>query len=145
MVKKGIAILLSFAMLLSLCACSSAPSYKGTNEELDGILERISEIPIATMGVSMVITNRAVELLDWCEATTMSADELAANVKAYYDAMDAEAQGMFIEQVAVVVNGVWTLSREESRAAVLETAGFNANLSWDEATMSLAVSIDDLL
>lgn len=143
--KKTIALLTALVMLVSLCACSPAPPYKGTTEELDVILEMISEIPIATMGVSMTITARAAELLDWCEATTMSGDELADCVKIYYDAIDAQARDIFIEQVAVVVNGVAALSREESRAAMLETAGLNTKQSWDEATVSLAVSIDDLL
>lgn len=145
MLQKVTACLLAVLMLLSLCACSTTLSYKGTAEELDGILEMISEIPIATMGVSMTITNRAVDILDWCEAATVSGDELADYVKSYYDAMDANAQNLFIEQVAVVVNGVGNLSREESRVSMLETAGLDAEQTWNTTAFSLAVSIDDRL
>lgn len=144
--KKWVAVLAVLAMMFSLAACSEPSStYTGTDEELDTILGGIASIPIATMGVSMVITARSVELLDWCAASTMDADGLAAAVKVYYDELDGDAKDMFIEQVAVVINSVGVLSREESRALTLETAGFSAKLTWEEDVFSLAASIDDQL
>ena len=143
--KKCIAVLLALVMLVSLCACTTESAYKGTKEELEGIVDMIAQIPIATMGVSITITNRAVELLDWCEATSMSGEDVADTVKAYYDALDADAQSLFLEQVAVTVNDVGTLSNEETRASVLETAGFSKTLTWDEQALSLAACIDDRL
>ncbi len=143
--KKLIALASALVMLVSFCACSTAPSYKGTTEELEGILDMIAEIPIATMGVSITITSRAVDLLDWCEATSMSGEDIAAQVKQGYDQLDAQMQELFLEQVAVTVNAVGNLSREESRAGMLESAGFKSSLSWTEEAFSLAACLDDLL
>ena len=143
--KRCVAVLLALVMLLSLCACSQKPSYKGDEEELQTVLGGIASIPVATMGASMTVTARTVELLDWCEATAMSGEELAGKVKAYYDAMDADAQMMFQDQVMVTVNCAANLSDEGSRASVLNAAGFSDKLIWDEKALLLAVCIDDLL
>ena len=143
--KKWLALLCSLVMILSLCACSSAPSYSGTAEELEGIVDMIAEIPVATMGVSMTIVSRAVDLLDWCEATDMSGEEIAAQVKQAYDRLDPAAQEMFLEQVALTVNGAANLSFESLHDPMLESAGFKTSLNWSEKAFSLAACVDDQL
>ncbi len=143
--KQWLSIVLSVALLFSLCACKESSSYEGTAEEFETIIGGIARIPIATMGVSMIITAQTVDLLDWCEASSFTDEQLAADVKAYYDALDTEAQELFLEQAAVMVNCVGSLSRDESRANLLEAAGVDKKRTWDEETLSLAASIDDLL
>lgn len=145
--KKTVALLTALVMLLSLCACSAPPSlsYTGSAEELNTLLDNIASIPIATMGVSAVITNRAIELLDWCEATSMSGDELAASVKAYYDALDDANKELFAEQIAATMNRIGHLLDEDLRVEMLESAGLSTARNWDVATFSLAASADELL
>lgn len=143
--KKLLALLCAFAMIVSLCACTPTPSYEGTAEELEGIVEMIAEIPVATMGVSMTITSRAVDLLDWCAATSMSGEEIAAQAKQAYDALDPAMQEMFLEQVALTVNAAANLSKEALRDAMLESAGFDTSLTWSDDVHSLAACLDDQL
>ena len=143
--KKLIALASTLVMLVSFCACSPSLTYSGTSEELEGIVDMIAEIPIATMGVSMTIVSRAVDLLDWCEATSMSGEDIAAQVKQTYDRLDPSIQELFLEQIAVTVNGAANLSDEALREAMLESAGFKTSLSWSDKAFSLAACVDDLL
>ncbi|MBE6763890.1 MAG: hypothetical protein E7553_06040 [Ruminococcaceae bacterium] len=145
--KNVFCVLLTVVMMLTLCACSAPVenTYKGTAEELDSLLLGISQIPVGTMGVSMTITARAVELLDWCETTSMSGDELAATVKAYYEALDDANKELFAEQIAVTMNSIGRLCEEDLRAGMLESAGLSTKLNWDATTFSLAASADDQL
>ena len=143
--KKWLASLLAVVMLLSLCACTTPASSKGTPEELDEIMQDISQIPVATMGVSMIITARASELLDWCEATTVSGEESAALVKQFRDSLNPDVQSLFDEQVAEVLSGVGVLSKDEYRAKALEAAGLNTGKIWSEKAFTLVSYIDDQL
>ena len=145
--KKLLAIWTVLAMLLSLCACTSPaqPTCEGTAEELDTIIQEIAYIPVGTMGVSMTITARAVELLDWCEATTAGSEETAIQVKLFYDTLTPDQQEMFVEQIVITINAVANLSSESLRAAMLESAGFKTSLNWSDDAFSLAACVDDEL
>ncbi len=144
--KKTLAFTVALVMLLTaFCACSTKPAYKGNFEEFDAILQSISEIPVGTMGVSMTITARAVELLDWCEATTAGGEETAIQVKLFYDTLTPDQQEMFVEQIVITINAVANLSSESLRAAMLESAGFKTSLNWSDDAFSLAACVDDEL
>lgn len=143
--KKCVAMVLTVLMLVSMCACSDDNAYQGTPEELNTILDRVAMIPVATMGVSMTITDVAVSLLDWCESTDMTDAEIAAATKTYYDSVESANKDMFYEQVYLTVGGVRLLSNEDKRSGVLEAAGHSPKLSWDDAAFSLAMSLDDAL
>ena len=143
--KKWIAFFTALVMLVSLCACANDNTYKGTAEEFSEILDRVASIPVGTMGVSMMITDVAVTLLDWCEATAMTDVEIAQATKAYYDTVDADWQEIFLDQVSSTLGGVSLMANEDTRAVALEAAGHNAKRKWDEETLSLAASLDDAL
>ena len=115
----------------------STPTQVGNEQELQAVLERIAYLPVGTMGVTLKTTEVAAVALDWCENTSMTAQQLADALDDYY-AQVADRE-MYVEQMYSVASRMVNFADTEYRNKSLTDAGFDAeNYVWTDKAFTLA-------
>ena len=153
--KKIALILLSAAILLSLCACgekapeaspaaSEAPAEESTivieappAEEaapLSQVLDSINEnTEVGTAGSSLRAAQSAAMLMDWCAETSLDAGQVRAATVEWLSPMGNDAQTAFAQKLELVDTMCLELIHKDG-SSLLERAGYtSSSYPWDEA------------
>ena len=153
--KKIALILLSAAILLSLCACgekapeaspaaSEAPAEESTivieappaedAAPLSQVLDSINEnTEIGTAGSSLRAAQSAAMLMDWCAETSLDAEQVRAATVEWLSPMGNNAQTEFAQKLELVDTMCLELIHKDG-SSLLESAGYtSSSYPWDEA------------
>lgn len=139
--KRMIAALLAMVMVLCLTACN-ASNNNGTKEELDTLLHSVSRLPLATPGITDETLIIGVDFLDWCQATSMTNEEIKTAVQSYYKTLKTDDnRTTFYEQLTFMLDTCASVRDEAVRTERLSDVGINASdHKWEEKAFTLAAS-----
>ena len=141
--KKIALILLSAAILLSLCACGEkAPEASPDASEapaedaapLSQVLDSINEnTEVGTAGSSLRAAQSAAMLMDWCAETSLDAEQVRAATVEWLSPMGNDAQTEFAQKLELVDTMCLELIHKDG-SSLLESAGYtSSSYPWDEA------------
>ncbi len=153
--KKIALILLSAAILLSLCACgekapeaspaaSEAPAEESTivieappaedAAPLSQVLDSINEnTEVGTAGSSLRAAQSAAMLMDWCAETALDTEQVRTATVDWLSPMGNDAQTAFAQKLELVDTMCLELIHKDG-SSLLESAGYtSSSYPWDEA------------
>ena len=163
--KKIALILLSAAILLSLCACgekapeaspaaSEAPAEESTivieappaedAAPLSQVLDSINEnTEVGTAGSSLRAAQSAAMLMDWCAETSLDAEQVRAAAVEWLSPMGNDAQTEFAQKLELVDTMCLELIHKDG-TSLLESAGYaSSSYPWDEAAYEKYTAVLD--
>ena len=165
--KKIALILLSAAILLSLCACgekapeaspaaSEAPAEESTivieappaedATPLSQVLDSINEnTQVGTAGSSLRAVQSAAMLMDWCEETSLDAGQVRAATVEWLSPMGNDAQTEFAQKLELVDTMCLELIHKDG-SSLLQDAGYESSAyPWDDAAYEKYTAVLDAL
>ena len=133
-------LLISLALLLSLCACGASPDGQEmpkVPDDLTPLLESLSEhVHPATAGSSLAAAQEACLLLDWSCTTEMDDAAIRSAVGAFLEGRSEEEQELFSEQVLAVLGAADSLMQEEGAGLLEDIGGPDGTLwPWTDAPL----------
>ena len=132
--KRVIAAVVAILLLCSLCGCDDPKTPQGEPMEdtTQAVIDLVSMLPVGTMGVSLKAIESAVSLMEWCEATSLTAEQVAAQLSSYCMELDNTAYMMFYEQVHLVTSQAAEWQDKTQLESDLRMVGLNPkDYTWD--------------
>ena len=132
--KRVISVLLVMVLCVGLCGCDNAqePANDVVDTSVQTVIDLVSVLPVGTMGVTLKAIESAVTLMQWCEVTSLTADQVAAQLSSYCMDLDNTAYFTFYEQVHLLTTTASAWQDPERMASDFRMVGLDPkDYSWD--------------
>ncbi len=149
--NRIVALCLVLVLALGFTACDTtdssvsirpASTADSDSTGLKTVLDDIGTLPVATMGVSLMAAAKAVDLLEWCTKTAMTAEQITDEVTAYIETIAEENRPMYIEQLLTVTSSAESMKEDSYREYMLMDIGYDPEgYDWDEATFAKLAAV----
>ena len=160
MMKKMMCLAVALVMMMCFAVgCSEAPAktvddggaadsvdttttapLTANEQALFEAMDGVSDLSLGMKNTDQSAVRCAVALLDWCEQSNSSDEELQAAARKYYDTYGPSFKMMFAEKMRLTAEACEMLRDEAVRGEKMSAAGATTEIAWtDKAFDTVAV------